>query len=318
MKSNALIVIRLVFAFTLLFVFLLNTARHAVAVPIPPPSAHANASADATGGPSNSDADDNPVTASVDVISSGDDFAQAKARATVGGAARSLSSSGGASGQFAPSRADGAGRWISNFIATGTDPGNPIDLDLVATVDGLLEYLNNNSGASVDDIRSSVSLTLTLHDQSGAIGVFVGSARLATVTNSGPPQLARAGDWADPTRDGDFSTSSCSSFSCSYDVQMATTFEDVAFVEFGETFAVEFELATAAYTFAGFEVDALSDFFNTGNITVATDTPGVTFQMVPEPTSFFLLATATGVLAISARMTKSLSQIPLPRFRGRG
>ena len=300
MKPNAVIVIRLLFAFVPLCALLLG-AQRVVAVPIPSPGAHANASADAAGGPSNSDTDDDPVTASVSVTSSGDDSAQAMAQATVGGAARSLSTSGGASGQFAPSEADGTARWISNFVATGTDPGNPIDLDLVTTVDGLLDYLNNNSGAPVDGIRSSVSLTLTLHDQSGAISVFDGSAQLATVTNDNPPQLVRIGDWADPTRDGDFSFSSCSRFSCAYDVNMATIFEDVAFVGFGETFAVEFELATAAFTFAGFEADALSDFFNTGSIMVATDTSGITFQTVPEPTSFFLLAMATGVLAIFVR-----------------
>lgn len=301
MRPNAVIVVRLAFVFVLFSILLLGKAQHVVAGLIPPPGAHANASANAAGGPSNSNTDDDPVTASVNVTSNGDDFSQAMAQATVGGAARSLSSSGGASGQSVSSDAEGTARWISNLITTGTDPGSPIDLDLGTTVDGLLDYFNNNSGASADGIRSSVSLKLTLHNQSGAISVFDGSAKLATVTNSAPPQLARIGDWADPSRDGDFSTSGCGTFSCSYDVNMATIFEDVAFVGFGETFAVEFELTTAAFTFAGFEVDALSDFFNTGSITVATGTPGVTFQIVPEPTSLFLLATATGVLAIFAR-----------------
>ena len=300
MKAGSITTARIVLALIALSPVFWGTSQRVVADPIPTPIAQATASAEAAGGPSSSDSDADPVTATVNVTSSGDDFAEAMAEATVGDRVRSRSATSGASGQSVPSQGAGTAGWISNLIATGTDPGTDIDIDLATVTDGLLDYLNNNSGASADDIRSSVSLTLTVYDEAGATTAFDGSAQLAAVTNSDPPELTRSGDWAAPGRDGDFSTAGCSAFSCAYNVNLSDTFEDVTYVGFQRPFAIEFELATTAYTFAGFEVEAIADFFNTGSVVVATDTPGITFQIVPEPTSLLLFAAEVVIWGVSS------------------
>ena len=187
-----------------------------------------------------------------------------------------------------PSTAAATARWVSQIVATGTDPGEPVDVDLSLNVDGTLSYLNNNSGASADDISSTVAASLNVFRQSGNLNVFDGTATLATVTNSTPPALTRSGDWSDPERDGDFSQSG-GVFAYSVDVQTSIFFDDAVLVSFGEIFAIELDLHTDAFGFAGFEVEAGSDFFDTGSVMLSSDTPGIMFQTVPEPSGLLLL-----------------------------
>jgi hypothetical protein len=131
-----------------------------------------------------------------------------------------------------------------------------------------------------DDVRSSVRVEITLYPSTGPLLPFDGTAKLATDTNSTPPLLTRSGDWLDASRDGDFTVVSCTRFSCQIDVDATISLPDTLNLPFGESFAVEVALITTAHIFQGNEVEAEANFFNTANVTLSTDTPGVTIDAV--------------------------------------
>jgi len=174
-------------------------------------------------------------------------------------------------------------------------------------------HANNNSGAGADGIRSSVTAILRVHDQSGAVTAFNGTAKLATVTNSTPPALTRTGDWAPAARDGDFTTPGCSTFSCQYDVSAVVSFDDAVLVDFGSTFAVELVIDTSAFIFSGNEVGSGADFFNTASVSVTTSTAGVTIESAPSaPASVPLLppwasVALAGLLILAAARTAAVA-----------
>jgi hypothetical protein len=281
---------------------LLGSATTASAVPIPSSGAHADAAASTPGATPPPASNDNPITASAQVTASGLDFAEGQAQATVDGAVQSRSEASGASSS-SPSNADATASWITQFAVTGTNPGGAIDVDITLNVDGTLDYFNNNSGAGPGDIAADVGLILTVYDSNGSSTAWSGTARLATVTNNTPAVLTRGGDWADPSRDGDFSTSGCSTASsCTWSVSSAIALPDSLFVNFTDTFAVEVELDTSAFIFSGNEVEATSDFFNTGSVSLGTSTAGVGFvALVPEPALGLLLGLAALVLLSGVR-----------------
>ena len=287
-------------------------ARPAGAVALPDAGAEAAANASAPGASPASDSDSSATTASATATANGDDFAEGTAQSTVGGSARSNSQTSGASSS-SPSNADASASWVAQLVTAGTDPGGQVDIDLALSVDGVLTYFNNNSGAGPDGIRSSVGVILRVHDESGAVTAFSGTAKLATVTNNTPPALTRTGDWAPASRDGDFSTPGCGTFSCQYDVSAIISFNDAVLVDFGSAFAVELVIDTDAFIFSGNEVESGADFFNTASVSVTTDTAGVTIESAPSaPAPVPVLPLWTGlalaglVLVVAGRrMTRS-------------
>jgi hypothetical protein len=220
----------------------------------------------------------------------------------VGGTARSSSLVDSASGSGEASNATATARWIAQVQTGGIDPQNPIDIDLDLAVDGTLTYLNNNTNVGPDDLLSSVTLRLTLHDMgSGATSVFDGSAALSSVSRTESPVLNRSGDWADASRDGDFTMQNCSPLSCQFDVDALILVDDALLIGFGDVFGVEVELITVAFQAQGRETAAGSDFANTASVNLSTDTPGITFTLVPEPGTGVLLSLGFIVLWVAHR-----------------
>lgn len=273
-----------------IFCLVLTIASVSQAVPLPPVIAEAQATAMTPGEDAGTVTDTGQSTASAANDASGSGLADAFATATVGGTARAFSLVNSASGLAEASNATANARWVAHVQTGGSDPLSPIDIDLDLSVDGTLTYSNNNTNVELNDLLSSVTFRMTLHDMaSGAISVFDGSADLTGISRTDSPILVRSGDWADGARDGDFIEQDCSPFSCEFDVNALIRVDDALTVGFGEVFAVEVELGTKAFQAQGRETGAVSDFANSASVSLSTDTPGITFTLVPEPTSAMLL-----------------------------
>jgi hypothetical protein len=280
----------------------LVVAPSAQAIPLPSIGASADATAMTPGDTGGTVSNSGPVSATATESASGSGSADAFAQATVGGALRSSSDVSSASGLALSSNASSTARWVGHFQTTGIDPGNPIGVNMTLQVDGLLDYFNNNTNVGAGDLLSSVSLRLTLHDvTAGASNVFDGSADLSGVSRTDPPVLIRSGDWADASRDGDFSIPSCSQFSCQADVDASIFVSNALLVGFGTTFAVEVELATSAFQAQGRETGAASDFSNTATVALSTASPGVVFAAVPEPGTGLLMGLGLSLLGWARR-----------------
>jgi hypothetical protein len=274
----------------------------AQAVPLPPVGAHAEATAKVPGNDDGTVTNDGATVASASNIAVGSGIADAFAQATVGGEVRSRSLVDSASGLAQASNAAAVARWTGQFQTAGIDPGNPIDLDLVLDIDGMLSYSNNNANVGLDDLLSSVTFSLTLHDVlSGATSVFDGSASLSSISRFDPPDFDRGGDWADSSRDSDFTIPFCGAFSCQVDVDALISVDDALLVGFGATFGVEVELFTSAFQAQGQETGASSDFANTASVNLSTDTPGISFEPVPEPGTGLLLGLGLSLLGFTRR-----------------
>ena len=233
-----------------------------------------------------------PITASLSAALFDPDEATADAEATVLGEVKSRASSGGASGNNSPSRGHAESQWVAQFVATGTDPGVPIDVAISFSVDGNLTHSNNNSGAGAGDILSGVSFQLSMHDTlTGEMMLWEGDASLSSIGFPTPPDLSRNGDWANPARDGDFDTTDPNNVAVSTSVLL----DDAFSVDFGELFAIDVELVATSFTFAGFEAGSGAEFFDTGSVSISTGTPGVTFVAIPEPAAVVMLT--LGILA---------------------
>jgi hypothetical protein len=279
-------------------------ASPAQAIPLPAVGADASATAVTPGDDSGTVNDSGATTASATNNASGTGIAEAFSQATVGGAARSRSLVDSASGSAEDSNADATAHWVAQVETGGADPGNPIDIDLNLDIDGVLTYINNNTNVGAGDLLSSVMVRLTLHDTlTGATSVFDGSAILSGVSRTLPPELIRSGDWADPSRDGDFAVDpNCRAFTCQVDVNASIIVDDALLVGFGETFGVEVELITSAFQAQGRETGASSDFSNTANVNLSSSTPGITFTLVPEPNTALLVGLGlTGLGALRRR-----------------
>lgn len=238
-----------------------------------------------------------PITASVSL-----DLGEASAtvEATVDGAAQSHStiiSTSGVNGDYAGMA---TALWVGYFVATGTDPSSPIDVDLQISLDGTLDYGNNDSGAGLYDIYAGLDFRVVLYGMDSGITIgFDGAAFLESTTDATAPILRRDDDWADPSRDGDFGVVSCTASACTINVSMLLEVNDALFVDFDETFALEVSVNAEAVGFDVHDMFAESDFSAT--VALATNTSGVSFTLVPEPSTVALLACGLLALAASTR-----------------
>lgn len=266
-------------------------AQPAQAIPLPSVGASASATALTPGEDAGTVNDSGASSASATNDASGTGFAEAFAEATVGGAARSRSVVDSASGSAEDSNAGATAQWVAQVQTGGADPGNPIDIDLNLDVDGVLTYLNNNTNVGLGDLLASVTVRLTLYDLlTGATKVFDGNASLSSISRTEAPELIRGGDWADASRDADFAVdSNCGAFTCQVDVNAFIAVDDALLVGFGETFGIEVELITSAFQAQGRETGATSDFSNTVSVNLSSNTPGITFTLVPEPGTALLV-----------------------------
>jgi hypothetical protein len=294
---------RLPFTTLLAGIAALALAPAAQAVPLPSVTAEASATASTPADDQGTVSDSGAATASATNSASGSGNADSFASATVGGAARSSSLVESASGLAEASNAQGVARWVGQVQTGGTDPGTGIDIDLDITLDGVLDYFNNNTNVGAGDLFSEVVLRVTLFDElSGGLSIFNGSAILSGISRFDPPELIRTGSWTDAARDGDFAVSpTCGPFGCQVDVNSSIPVDDALLVGFGETFAIEVELVTRAFQAQGRETGVSSDFSNTLTVDLSTGTPGVTLTPVPEPGTAMLLGLGLAALAGSRR-----------------
>jgi len=89
----------------------------------------------------------------------------------------------------------------------------------------------------------------------------------------------------------------CRAFRCQVDVAASILVDDALLVGFGDTFGVEVELITSAFQAQGQETGAGSDFSNTASVNLSSSTPGITFTLVPEPSTALLLGLGLTALA---------------------
>lgn len=262
------------------------------AVPIPLPGAFVSASTQ-TGTSSSSD----PSTSSIIRTTNSSDFSEGQAGATVGGPVRARSMVDAASGQRVASSASSTAQWIGNFTTGGSDPGAAIDINFDLSVDGFLSYLNNNSGAELNDIITAMELTVSAHDTTGAQTLFDGAASIRSQARGTPAAFTFSGFSA-----GDF-TGTCGVFRCDQSLDASISLSPLL-VGFGSVFAIELSLMTEAFAFAGQEIASHSNFFNTVNIDLSTTTQGVfiesvggTTPSVPLPGTLALLG--VGLLSLT-------------------
>ena len=289
-------------------------AGPAAAIIVTAPGAEATASASSAPNDSGTVTDQGNPSAAASNLAVNDrpfpDEASSEARATVAGPVGSRSFAEGASGSGLASQASATAAWAAQFITSGTSPGSgSVDIDFNVSIDGSLFVQNNNGGAGLDDVLAAVGVTLSATGSSGTTEVFNGSAKLATVTNVDPAVLTRSGDWADGARDGDFDMGTCSRFRCTVNVTAGFNLDDTFLVDFGEVFRVDLMLSTDAFIFAGREVGAEADFFNTVDVSLSTSTVGVTVAQatgepmdVPEPGTLALMGNGLiGLLLLHRR-----------------
>jgi hypothetical protein len=180
--------------------------------------------------------------------------------------------------------------------------GEPIDVDITITLHGLLDVSLLRAGdGGVDPWaaygQADLRISLFQESRGGHDPSFSQSEKIrlgsdgqlsGSLLGLGPDVLTLA-----PSQYAD---------GRAYEVNVELTYENVTLINPGEEdhFAVELNLGTVAFVLnPRGEVGALADFLNSGNFTLSSDTPGVTFVQVPEPASILLVA--VGGLAILAR-----------------
>ena len=209
---------------------------------------------------------------------------------------------------------------IARFVPVFADPGTPpdsIDVDVDLTVDGVLDVAR-------DERETQDGERFTVEGEA----FFRVDANLYTITEEGDPEIdednctrcrsrglffgARNTDNSlqnpnDDIVEADINIDAVNSIfdaphieeTIRHLVDIERSFEDVTFLSFDETFALELILSTNA------KLTGLSDFLNTGGMNVTSDTPGITFvpvdingNPIPEPVSTSLMATSIVVLML--------------------
>lgn len=183
-------------------------------------------------------------------------------------------------------------RAISHFVAVPEDPMNPpaagmADVDVALTFDGILDVAGRNATAAV-------TLTATLHTPDQQIQLFQGSAVLFRPQDlNDPADLSFVNGCAIAQGCNDFSDPGFSNFlladsafegeelaAIAYETFILHEYQDVINVPIGQTLALELTVATHAE--GNISSLARSNFFNTAESMLMTDTLGVGFQLVDE------------------------------------
>ncbi len=104
---------------------------------------------------------------------------------------------------------------------------------------------------------------------------------------------------------------------CEIDIATDVVVDSALITMFGDLFAIEVTIVTDVFAFAGFEIEVLSDFFNTGSIDVATAVDGVVVEQlrsapVPEPSSFLLLVIGLAIIGSVGARRRLLPLRPPP------
>lgn len=204
-----------------------------------------------------------------------------------------VSQSGGDTGIFiecdpfeeackATKEATATSKVVSNLIPLFADPDAPpdsIDLDLLLNIDGILDiawFFEDDDEGALAEAFAETSVIAKLHTEDGETVLFDGSVRLERDGADGA-ELTFGGDWQDFEEQG-FTIEEDSFFNdvpnarldsndqinlvlrddpirkATEFVQVQTEFEDIAFLSPNETYALELEIKTRAFS------EKLNDF----------------------------------------------------------
>jgi hypothetical protein len=235
-----------------------------------------------------------------------------------------------------------ADRSVGGLSATlstaGLAPGDTASVDLLLNVSGSLIYSDPGGNAStttvvdpfdatnfdvVPHLSADVSVLfavadllaitttsifgLDIPDPLPFFALFNGSAALQSTTGTGTaPLLVLEGDWADPSRSGDFVVGTCDATFCQVDITTSILFQNVQSLGLGETFEAGLLLLTNAEAYsdanpvAGTGRSAESNFFQTASFDVSLSL--IPSTAVPEPGTLLLVALGLAVFGATRRV----------------
>lgn len=248
------------------------------------------------------------IAAGTDVEGIAFDDADARARAALPGTIGAYARAGGFSpghgttdGAFATATTRVTTNWTVNGPTGGQTP-----IDVAAFYDGFL-YVSSNSSpppVSAGEIVASVNVEMNYVTDAGATSVFAagGTLKLNAAGNPSNQNLTTTFNTLDgaPATEWENSWTQQSIYINGVDVffelDYVETFDDLFMVDNNELWAFESVISVTADNQVGvFEIFATSDFFNSGDVDLSVDTPGVTLvglNPIPEPATGLLVAAA--------------------------
>ena len=219
--------------------------------------------------------DEGPTTAASTASSVlGDSTASAEGEATVLGEVKARATSESMS-DFDFGSANGEAGWTATLTTTGIDPGVPVPLDLAIAVDGNL-FVNEVEFGFGSPAASMLLLVSFLATDGTEISVFGAGA---TLSGSGEPSLdpvlVTMGDWAP----GDVGDPVCGALGCTSAISTLVDLDGVLDVAFGAVFDLVVFLNVTTSVF-GSVASASSDFLDTVSVSLTTQLPDLTIELV--------------------------------------